>query len=805
MILGVNPSHDAAFCLLDQSGQPRFILEEERFNRIKHSGFSTTLSLEMLVRDGLLDADAVTDIVYSFEMDPEIERDLMKKCYDNVKNDFGTAIFQEVSEYFHDPIHNYSPIQGLGLTTKFDDVTSNLRAMFPKAQETSYMHHLCHAASAFYPSGFESAAVLIVDGAGKLETITTWRANESGIEKIKQIELPHSLGIFYWLCSNFLGLEEGQTMGLAAYGRTIYRDLIYDRIIHVNDDGDFSFKLPLVFWFDMDHEYASGILENVFQAKVRSSADEPLNQFHADVAASLQCVTEEVMFRLATYARNITGEKHLCLAGGVVQNCVANGRLVNANVFENIWIQPLAHDAGTALGAALQHHYVVNRGGSSKRWRMKTAQLGRGSDPAEVKLCLERIKIPFRECTSPAKQAAVWIAEGRSVGWMQGRAEVGPRALGGRSILADPRQRFSHFALNEIKGRQPWRPFAPSVLSEDLHEYITSGSDSPFMILSFPVTEQSMGRVPAICHADNSARVQTVSKNGDTEYRLLIEQFKDRTGVPLILNTSFNQRSEPIVQYPLDAIRDFLVTGLDRLIIEKWAIDEKPVIDSFLLKALRATRFPSLYDYYLRDCGGTVLIDHEELTTEQRQRTQYLQTILDWLGIRYTTIQGSELASAVTSRHDGKLGFISVSTYLDEGSLHTLTADVLAAINVFILDEKMFMTQAPAASFLAQVERIRQEILKLANGRSALVWVEPHRFAEFHHCLKYLGLQVSGAISEKQFSPLKPDLPTHPRSFINGRSQEAFVIASHSVLDSFKRDLRKSGFRAGLDYIVFDC
>jgi hypothetical protein len=252
---------------------------------------------------------------------------------------------------------------------------------------------------------------------------------------------------------------------------------------------------------------------------------------------------------------------------------------------------------------------------------------------------------------------------------------------------------------------------------------------------------------------------------------LLIEQFKDRTGVPLILNTSFNQRSEPIVQCPLDAIRDFLVTGLERLIIEKWAIDEKPLNDSFLLKALRATRFPSLYDHYLRDCSP-VLVDHEELTTEQRKRKQYLQTILDWLGIRYGVINGSELATVVASRRERKLDFISVSCYLDERSLRTLTADVLADVNVFIVDEKM-----------------------------ALVWVEPHRFAEFHHCLKYLGLRVAGAISE---TPL-PGVPAHPPSFIEGRSREAFVIASHSILDSFKKDLRKSGFKAGLDYIVFDC
>lgn len=807
MILGVNSSHDTCFCLLDDSGQPLYILEEERFNRIKHSGFGTTLSLDGLLRDGLLNAQAVTDIVYSFEMDAQLEEALMKKCCDNVERDFGPSVFREVANYFHDPEHHYSPTQGIGLTTSFEQVMANLRIMFPRARETSYMHHLCHAASAFYPSPFESAAVLVVDGSGRLETTTVWRAGKKGLQKLKQIELPHSLGIFYWLFSNFIGLDEGQTMGLAAYGQPVYKDFIYDRILSVNGNGDFSFKVPLVFWFDMDHEYATEILEDLFGAKARFSREEPLTQFHANIAASIQCVTEEVLIKLASDARLLTGERHLCLAGGVIQNCVANGRLVNEKIFNEVWIQPMAHDAGTALGAALYHYHEVNPGKVSERWRMTTAQLGRGYESKEIKRYLDRLNIPYTESASPAKEAAEWIARGHIVGWMQGRAEVGPRALGGRSILADPRQRFNHFALNEIKGRQPWRPFAPSILYEHKDEYIDSASRSPFMILSFPVAENARSQVPAVCHVDGSARVQTVSQEDNPTYYELIESFRDLTGIPLILNTSFNQKSEPIVQHALDAVRDFLVTGLDRLMLEQCAVADKPAVSSLLLESLTQTRFISIYEHYLGNCPNIILINHAEFTESQRERRLYLEVILNWLGIEYRVVEATELIDMVGPLTGAEINLISVASYLDEKILLGLRPEIAASINVSILDHEMFMVRTSASNFLRLVGCVRREICNVAGVRQAFIWVESHQVADFRHTLKHLGLELSGAIlyQTSVSQTWLDDIRVYPPSFLNGRAQTVFVVASFSIVDKFKSQFRGFGFRADLDYVIWDC
>jgi carbamoyltransferase len=648
MILGVNTSHDACFCILDDAGRPLYVLEEERFNRIKHSRFTTTISLEILLQNGLLDAEAVTDIVYSFEMDSQAEQELTKKCCDNVERDFGPSVLREVEKYFRVPQHRYSPTHGLGITTSFEQVVANLRIMFPRAAETSYMHHLCHAASAFYPSPFESAAVMVVDGSGRLETTTIWHGGKAGLERLKQIELPHSLGILYWLFSNFIGLDEGQTMGLAAYGQPVFRDFIYDRILSVDSNGDFSFKVPLVFWFDMDPEYAIEILQTLFGVKARFSQEEPLTQFHANIAASIQLVTEEVVLKLTSQARFLTGEKNLCLAGGVIQNCVANGRLVEEKIFENVWIQPMANDSGTALGAALQHYFQVNTSNVDKRWRMRTAQLGLGYESEQIKECLDRLNVTCEKSDSPAREAAEWISQGNIVGWMQGKPEVGPRALGGRSILADPRQRFNHFALNEIKDRQPWRPFAPSILGEYKDEYLSSATDSPYMILSFPLDKDACSRVPAICHVDGSARLQTVSLEDSAIYRELIERFHQFTGIPLILNTSFNRRAEPIVQHPLDAVRDFILTGLNRLMIDDWSVAEKPVVSALLLEALTHTRFLYLYEHYLRQCSTIRIIVHKDFTENQRRRRLHLEAILHWLKIDYKVVAASELSNKVS-------------------------------------------------------------------------------------------------------------------------------------------------------------
>lgn len=806
MIIGINPSHDTCFCLLNEAGQPEYILEEERFNRIKHSGFGTIISLETLLRDGRLNTQAVTDLVYSFEMDEQVEAELMKKCCDNVKRDFGPKVFREVSQYFKEPEHYFSPTQGIGLTTSFEQVKANLRSMFPRAHETSYMHHLCHAASAFYPSPFKSAAVLILDGSGRLETTTIWHATEKQLERLQQIELPHSIGILYWLFSHYVGLEEGQMMGLAAYGEPVFKERIYERLIDIDDDGNFSFKAPLIFWFDMDNEYAMRIIEDLFGVPARRSRhDEPLRQFHANVAASIQSITEEVLLKLAVLARQLTGESSLCLAGGVIQNCVANGRLVNERIFDEIWIQPMAHDAGSALGAALHHYYNVAPERRISRWRMTTAQLGLGYSPQETPTYLDRVGIRYRESNDQGQEAARWLASGYVVGWFQGRAEVGPRALGGRSILADPRQKFNIFALNEIKQRHTWRPFAPSILCEHSNEYVDGALPSPFMILSFPIHVAKRTRMPAVCHVDGSTRPQTVSPAAAQSYSALLAHFHELTGSPLVLNTSFNLRNEPIVQHPLDAIRDFILSGIDRLVLDKWVVEDKPTISPLLAKALAACPFSSLYEHYLRGSRTVLIIEHDEFTQEQRRHKIYLEAILDWLKIARQNMKANLLDLFVpTSEYD--IDLISVAPYLDEQVLKGLPPYSLTKINVSIIDHKMFMARTSASEFLSLLSDVRGRLHRLINQRKVMLWAEQSEASEILHNLTHLGIPLTGLISDNieagGISSL--EVERFSSSCLNGKSETMFLVVSFSIFDQFRAQIRHLGYKADSDWVVWD-
>jgi carbamoyltransferase len=805
MIIGINPSHDSCFCLLNEAGQPEYILEEERFNRIKHSGFGTLISLETLLREGLLNTDAVTDLVYSFEMGEQVEAELMKKCCDNVNRDFGPEVFREASRYFNEPEHYFSPARGVGLTTGFEQVKANIRSMFPRAHEASYMHHLCHAASAFYPSPFTSAAVLILDGSGRLETTTIWHAGEKRLECLEQIELPHSIGVLYWLFSHFVGLEEGQMMGLAAYGEPVFRESIYERLIDVDGDGNFSFKAPLIFWFDMDNEYATRVIEDLFGVPTRSSHHEPLTQFHANVAASIQCITEEALLKLASHARALTGERNLCLAGGVIQNCVANGLLVNERVFDEIWIQPMAHDAGSALGAALQHHFNLDPERRKSRWRMTTAQLGLGHSPQKTQTYLDRLGVRYRESANCAEETAQWLANGHIVGWFQGKAEVGPRALGGRSILADPRQKFNVFTLNEIKQRHPWRPFAPSILCEYGDEYVDGASPSPFMILSFPVHVDKRALISAVCHVDGSTRPQTVSPASSQNYFELLTHFNELTGSPLVLNTSFNLRDEPIVQHPLDAIRDFILSGIDRLVLDQWVVEVKPSVSPLLAKALAFTRFSSLYDHHLRDSHVVLLVEHDEFTEEQRRNKIYLEAILGWLRIAHRNIK-AHMLGRVVSMTDSDVDLVSVAAYLDEQVLKNLSLCSLAKIHVSIIDHKMFMARTGALEFLSLLEHVRGELHRLISGREVILWAEQTEVSDLLHSLNYLGIMLTGFISDDTGAgeALTPEIERLSPSFLNGKAETMFLIVSFPIFDKFRAQIRHFGYKAKSDLAVWD-
>jgi carbamoyltransferase len=456
-------------------------------------------------------------------------------------------------------------------------------------------HHQSHAASAFYPSPFEEAVVLTMDGVGEWATTSVGLGRGQSIEMIKEIHFPHSLGLLYSAFTYHAGFKvnsgEYKLMGLAPYGEPRFAKSILDRLIDLKEDG--SFRLDLSYF-----DYCTGLtmtnarFDDLFGGPPRRPG-EPLGQRHMDMAASIQAVTEEAILRMTRSLAAETGARNLCLAGGVALNCVANGKVLRDGRFENIWIQPAAGDAGGALGAALTafHHFQNRprrRQGNSDA--MQGAFLGPAFAQAEIEARLKRAGARFEilEDAGLIETTARAIADGTAVGWFQGRMEFGPRALGNRSILADARSETMQSALNlKVKFRESFRPFAPSVLREEAADWFALDGDSPYMLLVADVAERrrreiSSGQdelmgleklkvprseIPAVTHVDHSARIQTVDATTNPRFHALLTAFRRLTGCPVIVNTSFNVRGEPIVCTPEDAFRCFMGTGIEALAI----------------------------------------------------------------------------------------------------------------------------------------------------------------------------------------------------------------------------------------------
>lgn len=430
-------------------------------------------------------------------------------------------------------------------------------------------HHLSHAASAFYPSPFESAAVLTMDGVGEWATTSLSLGKGRELSSLREIRFPHSLGLLYTAFTSFLGFKansgEYKVMGLAPYGQSRFLPLILEKLVDIKPDGSFRLNLD---YFD----YCTGLrMTNAkFAALFGVSARQPeedLHAVHQDLAASVQAVTEEIVLRLARTAARETGARNLCLAGGVALNCVANGRVLKEGIFEKIWVQPAAGDAGGAIGAALAaYHLVLEKPRTVVVGDgMSGALLGPSCSSKEVETRLRERGAKFHVLSDEEilRACAEALAAGKAIGWFQGRAEFGPRALGARSILADPRSPNMQKDLNlKIKFRESFRPFAPAVLRESLDEWFELDRESPYMLFVAPVKRTE---IPAVTHVDKSARVQTVSGG---KFRDLLKCFSDLTGCPVLVNTSFNVRGEPIVGSPEDAYRCFLGTDLDLLAIE---------------------------------------------------------------------------------------------------------------------------------------------------------------------------------------------------------------------------------------------
>jgi carbamoyltransferase len=472
-----------------------------------------------------------------------------------------------------------------------------------KSDENIYFsdHHLSHAASAFFPSPFEEAVVLTADGVGEWATTTVAIGKNNNLEIKKEIHFPHSLGLLYSAFTYYTGFKvnsgEYKLMGLAPYGNPIYENKV-KQLIDLKDDG--TFRLDQKYF-----NYATGLtmtnekFNKLFGQKARNPQNEKITQFHMDIAASIQKVTEEIMINLAKSIRKEYGIRNLCLAGGVALNCVANGKILQEKIFDNIWIQPAAGDAGGSLGAALALWYNEqgNKREVSSNDDMKGSYLGAEftQDQVEKELKIAGANFETLNYDELINKTAEFLSSEKAVGWFQGRMEFGPRALGGRSILADPRSNKMQKNLNlKVKYRESFRPFAPSILREDLSEWFEMNVDSPYMLLVaninpnkqikmndeqkkfFGIDKLNIKRseIPAVTHVDYSARIQTVTKNTNNRYHDLISKFKEKTGCPVIVNTSFNVRGEPIVNTPKDAFNCFMGTELDYLVIGNCILDK---------------------------------------------------------------------------------------------------------------------------------------------------------------------------------------------------------------------------------------
>ncbi len=599
-ILGISAFyHDSAAALIID-GDIVAAAQEERFSRKKHDARYPINAVNYVLNEGQVKLSEIDHIVFFEKPFLKFER-LLETYMAFAPKGFKSfslsmpiwlreKLFQKKFLFDNLKLHD----------EKFNDIN---KIKFSE-------HHYSHAASAFYPSPFKEAIVLTLDGVGEWATTTLAVGKENKLNMLKEIHFPHSLGLLYSAFTYYTGFKvnsgEYKVMGLAPYGKPKYKDLIIEELMDLKEDG--SFKLNMKYF-----NYATGLtmtnknFSNLFGQPIRDPKKDLLTDFHMDIASSIQAVTEEVVLRLT---RNIAEEykiKNLCLAGGVALNCVANGKILRKKYFENIWIQPAAGDAGGSLGAALAYwHRELDKPREDFKDKMKGAYLGPSYEEDLIENNLKSLKALYDKKTSSdiSSIVAKELANNKTVGWFQGRMEFGPRALGGRSILADPRSEKMQKELNlKIKFRESFRPFAPSVLREDVNKWFEIDYDSPYMLLVSDVKKEKQismsakddklfgidklnikrSSIPAITHVDYSARIQTVHKDTNPKYYDLINEFKKITNCPVLVNTSFNVRGEPIVCSVEDAFNCFMGTNLDILVIENFILFKEDQ-DKSLLK-----------------------------------------------------------------------------------------------------------------------------------------------------------------------------------------------------------------------------
>ena len=591
-ILGISAFyHDSAATIL-VDGKIIAAAQEERFTRVKHDSSYPYNAIEFVLNFAKIKLSHVDQIIF-FEK-PFLKFERLLETYVAFAPKGFKSFCMAMPIWLRDKLFQKKML--------FNELKRHDKNFNDIKKIHFSDHHLSHAASAFFPSPFEEAIVLTADGVGEWSTTTVAIGKGNNLAIKKEIHFPHSLGLLYSAFTYYTGFKvnsgEYKLMGLAPYGIPIYEDKIKNNLIDIKEDG--SFHLDQSYF-----NYATGLtmtnkkFDKLFGQKVRNPKFEELTQFHMDIAASIQKVTEDVMIKLAKSLKEEFNLKNLCLAGGVALNCVANGKILKEKIFDNIWIQPAAGDAGGSLGAALALWYIEQNNSRKvdPNDTMQGSYLGPEFSQKEIEEQLDKAgaKYEILKENELLDKTATDLSKQEAIGWFQGRMEFGPRALGARSILGDPRSEKMQKNLNlKVKFRESFRPFAPSVLKDDLSEWFEVNIDSPYMLIVSNINKDKIiemtdeqkklfgidklnvkrSEIPAVTHVDYSARIQTVHEETNKQYFRLIKKFKEKTNCPILVNTSFNVRGEPIVNTPIDAFNCFMGTNLDKLVIGNCYLDK---------------------------------------------------------------------------------------------------------------------------------------------------------------------------------------------------------------------------------------
>ncbi len=604
-ILGISAFyHDSAATLI-KNGEIIAAAQEERFTRKKNDAGFPSNAIRYCLKEAEIDPSQLQNVIFYEKPFLKFER-ILETYLAFAPRGFKSFI-NSIPVWIKDKLFQKSLLINQLKSSLDETVNWKDKLLFSE-------HHLSHAASAFYPSPFKNAAILTLDGVGEWTTSSIAIGKNNNIRILKEMNFPNSLGLLYSAFTYYTGFKvnsgEYKLMGLAPYGEPKYAQIIKNKLIDIAQDGSFKINMSY-FNYATELNMTNKKFDKLFGAPPRIP-DSEITQLVMDLAASVQKVTEDIIITLAENIASETGEDNLCIAGGVALNCVANGNLLRKKIFKNIWIQPAAGDAGGALGAALvawHLHHKRQRKSSTKIDGMKGAYLGPKFNNAEIEIELKSLGANYQKLSNNnlINKVCDLLIAGKTVGWMQGRMEFGPRALGARSILADPRSPNMQKKLNlQVKYRESFRPFAPSVLKEDAKEWFEHDLDSPYMSFVAKVKNKKRNKInqnekklfgldklyinrsiiPAITHVDFSARIQTVQKETNKRYHDLITNFKNKTGCPILINTSFNIRGEPIVCTPKDGFICFLSTELDAFVVEKFLLIKEDQENSFITKYL---------------------------------------------------------------------------------------------------------------------------------------------------------------------------------------------------------------------------